>query len=55
MNIICVSVDASGHDCELNVNECLSNPCQNNGTCMDFTNGFTCQCPAGYTGQLMTF
>lgn len=45
----------SGHDCEFNVDECLSNPCQNNGTCMDFTNGFTCQCPAGYVGKFLRY
>ena len=33
------------------INECVSNPCQN-GTCQDSVNGFTCQCSVGYTGIL---
>ncbi|XP_028586989.2 delta and Notch-like epidermal growth factor-related receptor [Podarcis muralis] len=36
---------------------CQSNPCQNNGTCVDITekhdgSNFTCTCPTGYTGVL---
>ena len=32
------------------VNECTSNPCQNDGTCTDLINSFTCECAIGYTG-----
>ncbi|KAI8512856.1 calcium ion binding [Branchiostoma belcheri] len=32
--------------------ECSSAPCQNNATCQDQANGFTCQCVPGYTGTL---
>jgi len=32
-------------------NECESIPCANGGTCTDETNGFTCQCQSGFTGQ----
>lgn len=39
-----------GELCEEDFNECDSNPCQNNGTCTDITNGYTCTCPAGYSG-----
>jgi len=31
-------------------NECISDPCQNGGTCNDAVNSFTCQCRDGYTG-----
>ncbi len=30
--------------------ECASNPCQNDATCMDFSNGYYCPCVAGYEG-----
>ena len=32
------------------IDECLSMPCQNLGTCVDQVNGFSCQCLAGFTG-----
>nr|XP_033495310.1 cubilin [Epinephelus lanceolatus] len=38
--------------CDQNINECLSNPCQNGGTCTDGINGFTCTCTAQWTGPL---
>ena len=31
--------------------ECISNPCENNGTCIDRVNIYTCKCTAGYTGN----
>ena len=38
--------------CEVDRDECLSEPCQNNGTCVDGSNGFRCNCLPGYTGNL---
>lgn len=32
------------------MNECSSGPCQNDGTCTDVINGYTCDCTDGYTG-----
>jgi hypothetical protein len=32
------------------VNECLSNPCENKGTCEDKVNGRICHCVDGYEG-----
>ena len=32
-------------------NECLSNPCQNSGTCEDGVNSYTCTCAPGFTGH----
>ena len=32
------------------VNECVSAPCQNGGTCEDAVNSFICECPSGYSG-----
>lgn len=41
-----------GVNCDQNINECSSNPCQNGGTCTDGINGFTCTCTAQWTGPL---
>lgn len=40
----------SGEMCEQDFNECESNPCLNNATCVDGTNGYICYCAAGYMG-----
>lgn len=32
------------------INECLSNPCQNNATCQNLINGYRCSCLPGYSG-----
>ena len=34
----------------LDIDECNSSPCQNDGTCTDQVNGYACACVAGYTG-----
>ena len=34
------------------LNECSSNPCLNGGACIGKVNGYTCECCAGYTGEL---
>ena len=39
----------SGSQCEVNINECESNPCQH-GVCIDKINAFQCLCHPGYTG-----
>ena len=31
------------------IDECVSVPCQNGGTCVDQINGYLCQCEPGYT------
>lgn len=35
---------------KLNENDCLSNPCQNGGTCTDIFDGFICKCTPNWTG-----
>ncbi|KAF0762933.1 cubilin, partial [Aphis craccivora] len=35
----------------LSISECLSNPCQNGGTCIDLYNGFQCYCPNNWQGR----
>lgn len=32
------------------IDECASNPCQNDGTCIDKIAKFLCRCPPGYDG-----
>jgi len=40
----------SGLQCDVNINDCESNPCQNGGNCTDHVNFYTCQCPHPYEG-----
>lgn len=42
-----------GNRCEIEVNECLSQPCRNGGSCIDELNSFSCQCPPGITGIVL--
>lgn len=37
------------------INECESNPCQNNAVCEDRLADFECKCPAGFEGKLCEF
>ena len=32
------------------IDECVSSPCENNGTCEDLVNRFRCSCPVNYYG-----
>lgn len=41
----------TGMHCESNIEECSSNPCDNNATCEDGVATYTCQCLSGFTGQ----
>lgn len=34
------------------VNDCVSSPCRNGGTCIDGVNSFQCFCPDGWEGKL---
>ncbi|XP_077869577.1 vitamin K-dependent protein Z-like [Saccoglossus kowalevskii] len=44
------SAGYNGTNCELNINECLSDPCMNGGTCTDGIDKFTCTCTSNWTG-----
>lgn len=39
-----------GDDCQVDIDECQSDPCQNGATCQDGTNGYRCRCLPGYEG-----
>ena len=41
----------TGEDCSVNIDECASNPCGENGNCTDAVNGFICDCEVGFTGE----
>ena len=43
----------TGVYCQEEVNECSSDPCQNNAECEDLNNGYKCHCPPSYTGELI--
>ncbi|KAM9127885.1 sushi, nidogen and EGF-like domain-containing protein 1 isoform 3-T3 [Pangshura tecta] len=42
----------TGKRCHLDVDECLSHPCQNSATCINGINSFNCQCPPGFKGAM---
>jgi hypothetical protein len=44
------AVGFTGTNCEVNIDDCASNPCQNGGTCSDGIEAFTCSCAPGFTG-----
>ena len=35
----------------IDINECGSNPCLNEGLCRDGDNGYQCECAVGYAGR----
>lgn len=40
-----------GPNCEIDIDECASNPCSKGSTCIDLINNFTCSCIPGMTGR----
>ncbi|XP_049322590.1 protein crumbs homolog 2a [Astyanax mexicanus] len=40
----------TGETCSVNIDECVSEPCQNGGQCEDRVNGYVCICADGYRG-----
>lgn len=42
----------TGAHCEMNINDCESNPCLNSGSCIDEINSFRCLCVPGFVGEL---
>ena len=45
----------TGINCNATINNCLSNPCINNGTCYSFINSYNCYCPLGKFLYTLTF
>lgn len=44
---LCFWLGYAGTHCEVDIDECESNPCVNDGICRDLVNGFTCTCQPG--------
>ncbi|XP_037243046.1 cubilin isoform X5 [Falco rusticolus] len=44
------NVGWTGPNCTENIDECISNPCQNGGSCTDGVNGYSCECTSAWTG-----
>ena len=44
-------VGSAGTLCEINFDDCYSNPCQGQATCVDGLQDFTCICPPWSTGE----
>ena len=42
-----------GTNCEVETDECSSNPCQRGAECSDLVDAFYCECPAGSQGRLI--
>lgn len=40
----------TGKNCNSNIDECVSQPCQNNGTCEDGIGNYSCHCMVGFNG-----
>lgn len=43
-----------GRNCEINIDDCEKNMCQNGATCVDGVNTYTCACPPTFTGPYCT-
>ena len=43
-SIVVVLQDIQVLTCETDIDECDSNPCEHDGTCMDYVNQFNCSC-----------
>ncbi|CAH2267692.1 jg1691, partial [Pararge aegeria aegeria] len=41
----------TGVRCEVNIDDCLTHRCQNNATCLDHLEGYTCKCAPGFMGE----
>lgn len=45
----------TGATCEIQIDECQSQPCLNGARCHDYTDGFACICPSGFQGHKCEF
>lgn len=50
-NCNCSDTGFTGLFCEINIDECASDPCQNGAWCEDLIKDYKCHCHAGYNGK----
>jgi len=48
----CCAAGFTGERCEITINQCFSQPCQNGGLCNSYPGGYTCVCLPGYSGRV---
>lgn len=51
---VCV-VGTAGESCEINYDDCYSDPCLYDAVCSDAVQGYTCDCPQGTSGTDCSF
>lgn len=51
LNIIFAFSGYTGTQCDIEIDECASNPCYNGGKCVNLINDFNCTCPLGFAGK----
>ncbi|XP_035676272.1 sushi, von Willebrand factor type A, EGF and pentraxin domain-containing protein 1-like [Branchiostoma floridae] len=52
-NYSCICKDGfTGRNCEINIDDCQDNVCDNGATCLDGVRNYTCLCPDGFVGDL---
>ena len=47
----CNNTGYTGPTCEVDIDECLSGPCQHNTTCGNLVNDYSCECWPGFEGK----
>ena len=50
VSLFCMFSGFRGMNCEVNIDDCIGNKCQNGSTCIDGINNYTCKCPPTYIG-----
>lgn len=51
----CTDTGFMGAHCEINIDDCIGNPCENGAECHDVVKDYQCTCYPGYTGNEHVF